>query len=320
MKKNLSKVDIYDVVVSAFVKYKADNKTQKKLETPLPLTKIAECFNTLNDKSIVIGKYSLQDFCYSPQKKTMILLINRNDPDAKNPIFRDTKTNKRRSGDKKDTEGIDYSCHVVINLNGFKNRYTMAIEKSIPGVPVTNIRSFVNQLIKICSQHFEKEFQTNHPSGIRDKKGVYIKLPLNHEVEFSGHVSDSFIKDIQTSTICEFELIDTNPDTSYENIGAKEKSNIIELEVIGKKIPRNSTAKGFLSNIFKKYGTKYDLAKLKFTTIENADKIIRLNTDSFTINGREYIKSYFVKAPINQDTSYDKIQILMTDEMLKLIK
>lgn len=322
MRKSQSKIDIYDMVVSACVSYKANNIKQQMNKNPLSMDLIANCFDKLKDKTIVIGKkykYNLQDFLYDSKSERMVLLINRNDPDAKNPIFRDTHTNKRRSGDKKDSEGIDYSCHIVINLKGIKDRYTVAIEKTIPGVPIDYIRRLVNQLINMCSQHSKDKFEINHPSGEKDEKGNHIKLSLEHEVSFAGHVSNDFVSDIEKGVICEFDLIDTSPDTFLENTGTKEKKRTIALEVIGNKIPENNSAPTFLSNIFKKYGSKYDLAKLKFTTQENADKIIRLNTDSFTINGKEYIKSYFVRAPINQDTSYDKIQAILINEMSKYI-
>lgn len=137
--------------------------------------------------------------------KYLMLLLAVSDKRRPDEVLSDPKTESRREIRKAETEGSEYSCHVVIRLTPDilgGNHYTMAFEV-VPSFGATYVHWYLRYLFRLIST--DKHYNKPDPSGARiGKSGSTVPIVLATEVH--AVPSDQLLIDLRNGEIAEIEL------------------------------------------------------------------------------------------------------------------
>ncbi|WP_419830623.1 hypothetical protein [Methylobacterium sp.] len=100
----------------------------------------------LKQKDIV----TLTKVTYVEERKMVVLLFRRSDPDASPPVFEHVRTKKLRKSDKRGDEGMAVSAHVFIRTSSISDAATPtyhAIVEEMPGLGRTYMEKLLSEIV-----------------------------------------------------------------------------------------------------------------------------------------------------------------------------
>lgn len=210
---------------------------------------------------------------------TISILINKSDKGMSDPVFTIPKEKKRRTAEKKEEEGQDFSIHVVIKLSQNDLGTAIVIVEYCAGLGVLNIRKLLNSLLKDAKKISPEEFAQFHPDGAMDDKGNPKKYNVTFKCELDGHISDDLKHDLDHGKLHSIELItEKEQHTPFDEDGyIEEKCKTLVL------IPKDDDA-GIVNKysrvkkIFTGQKDNYSKAKIKFKTPTGLERTVEMDT------------------------------------------
>lgn len=216
LKIDSRKVNFYELTVSTTAKdYPNPNQTSSKdfIAAIVP--------HLYKGMEISKGKLAseLTDFNWDSKTGELALLINKTDPELSDVSYKDITTKARRKGDKKETEAIELSSHILIkshdtNLTA-QLRMTMGA-----GVYVSHLVNLLNNQYrshKKTSASIQKIINRPHPLGATDKKGKILTYEVRHKIAYLAEPNTELKEILSTGTLRGLDLIEsthTNFDTN----------------------------------------------------------------------------------------------------------
>lgn len=210
---------------------------------------------------------------------TISILINKSDKGMSDPVFTIPKEKKRRTAEKKEEEGQDFSIHVVIKLPQNDLGTALVIVEYCAGLGVLNIRKLLNSLLKDAKKISPEEFTQFHPDGAMDNDGNPKKYNVTFKCELDGHISDDLKHDLDHGKLHSIELItEKEQHTPFDEDGyIQEKCKTLVL------IPKDDDA-GIINKfsrvkeIFTGQKDNYSKAKIKFKTPTGLERTVEMDT------------------------------------------
>lgn len=207
------------------------------------------------------------------------ILINKSDKGMSDPVFTIPKEKKRRTAEKKEEEGQDFSIHVVIKLPENDLGSALVIVEHCAGLGVLNIRKLLNSLLKDAKRISPEGFTQFHPDGAMDDNGNPKKYNVTFKCELDGHISDDLKYDLDHGKIHSIELItEKEQHTPFDEDGyIQEKCKTLVLT------PKDDDA-GIVNKfsrvkkIFTGQKDNYSKAKVKFKTPTGMERTVEMDT------------------------------------------
>jgi hypothetical protein len=208
------------------------------------------------------------------------ILINKSDKGMSDPVFTVPKENKRRTAEKEEEEGQDFSVHMVIQLPEDDLSPALIIIEYCAGLGVSTIKKLLNQMLIEAKKISPDDFEQVHPDGaVVDNNGKQKKFNVMFKCEFDGHISNDLKYDLDHGKVHSIELItDREQHTHFDEDGyIKEKCKTLVLTLEN---DEHSVTNKFdrIVNVFKKQKDNYSRAKVKFKTPEGVDRTVEMNT------------------------------------------
>ncbi|SEJ46278.1 hypothetical protein SAMN05216201_10965 [Pseudomonas linyingensis] len=322
----------YDIITSAKGQSRAAGNEADFVTPPKPLSEIFEHVRDLTQggdnilqKGYTADAESLYLADFSIDQEKVILLINRSDPKAPNSVSSDPFTKSRVVHEKPKGHGGEFSAHVIIFLPPVRgdNHYLCIFESAYgSGLNASRIKSYLAHIIRHCKKQKPSLYKTPNINGARTPRGLPLMVHHNHEVDFRGHPSDQFQKDLSDGRLSSIELV------SYSQVGAtwddrgfiKERKRTVELEpssdLIGDVM---SSIRGVRNRITKQH-REYKQLRIKFITAEGTQKDATISADTGELYAAEkYVKKHQLGIPLVNSNSFDNIQNYVVKKMLELI-
>lgn len=139
-----------------------------------------------NGKAVMI---ELADWRIDPSTGLVLALVNRADRDVSDVTFKDFNTRSSRKGGKTKTEGIENSCHVLIQPNS-DGRSALMLMTMGAGVSFQYVSRMLNEFARQLSKAGHDDlFEFPLPSGERDSKGKPLTYRVRYAFECVAHKS-----------------------------------------------------------------------------------------------------------------------------------
>lgn len=251
--------------------------------------------NKLSPKSIDKGKEKLylhkmeQDVTNNMVK----FIVARSDRNAAPPVISDLDKNKRNTISLSDTEGVDYSAHVLFRLD-----CNVMLFESVTNINSVVLESFFKDLFRQVKKLNSHLFEHPHPTDDTKKVSIQPKFSLR------GIVSDSLKEDIESGKLNHVTFIKDEKTGTSDNHGFSETRSFLEV----KPAILSANKLDALINLFKEKRALYDLAKINIRKPDGqtATSTFRLNSDHLDSLDATYFKKNIIKninPPLN--TSHD---------------
>lgn len=263
----------------------------------------------------------LHSMKFARDLSSVTLLIAKSDQVAANPVFSNPEKRTRRIAEKAQGEGIDHSAHLIWMLQPRApgDNY-LAFLECVPGLGITIIKSFINNLFGLCAKINPKNYEIPHPENSVDEKGKPKHIKLINRVTLDGHLSDSFITDLNNGKLNELSVYtEYSPNTRWDDKGyTRPVRQSIKLQVDGGGGLRNfPIVKAAFSA---KKANPFENGRISFETEDGQKHTVSLRTDTLTqIQGKElqYVKRLQVddfRLPL--PTSHDQINSELVTKVL----
>lgn len=207
------------------------------------------------------------------------LLINKSDKGMSDPVFTVPKEQKRRTAEKQDEEGQDFSVHLVIQLPENDLDPALVLMEYCAGLGTFVVQKLLNQLLDDAKKVKPDNFEQLHPDGAVDNNGNPKKYNVVFRCEFEGHVSDDLKYDLDNGKVQSIELItDKQKFTSFDEDGyITEKCKTLVLTL---KDEDNPVSDKFhrIVNVLKNQKDDYSRARVKFKTPTGIDRTVEMDT------------------------------------------
>ena len=244
------------------------------------------------------------------------ILVNKSDKGMSDPVFTIPKEKKRRTAEKQEQEGQDFSVHVLIQLPQDDLQPALALTEYCSGLGMFVVQRLLNQVLHDAKILSPQDFEQNHPDGAVDDAGKPKKYNVVFKSQFDGHISDDLKYDLDNGKIQSIELITEKE--KYTNIDEdgyiQEKCKTLVLTLKDEDKP----IKDKFNRIKKVFTSKKDdfsRARIKFKTPTGVDRTVEMDTNDASAQG--YVKKEKLdEFAIDLKSSYDKF----CDEILGKMK
>lgn len=211
LKTNSRKVNFYELNVLT---------TSREIASP-PQTSILDFIDAVSNcltknHEILFGKNPAEvtDFKWDKSNSRLILLLNKPDPELSDVAYKDITTKSRRSGNKKPTEAIELSSHVVIQLDktnpSAPAQVAMTMEAGIYIAHIVNLLNGLYRDNKKTSAAILNIIHRSHPTGAKDSGGKPITYASRHKISYAAHPNTELKEILTTGFLNGIELIETS--------------------------------------------------------------------------------------------------------------
>lgn len=265
--------------------------------------------------------YRIGDLRLGPGDDTLEFLIRRSDLSAAEAAYGNIESGDLRIAIKADDEGGDVAAHVVMSLKQERskpNTYLVLIE-GVPRVGHLVIQSLLNKLIRERCSVDKSVFEYADPGGAR-RDGQPRMKPFVPTIEFQGHLSDSFIDDLENGVVNGIELMKHKTKTPLGGSAyLHEDTQILKLSV-----DKNLPSSGRWSQILKPIQQRkadYPQAKIRFIDPDKKSRTVEIDVNTGTPVQQLYVKCYRqsgINPPLAQSSS--RLVRHLSDTMLARLK
>ena len=316
MKKTERLVFYYDLSISA---------KSRTFDAPKPIS-VKKAFELIQlvplnqrTKNLAKGNELLYMSDFEWTDDIISILINKSDKGISDPIFTIPKENKRRTAEKIEEEGQDFSSHIVIKLPNKDIGPALVIIEHCPGLNVSTIKTLLNNIINDAKKISPDQFKQMHPDGSVDNDGKPKKYDVTFKCELDGHISNELKYDVDHGKIQTIELItDKEQYTPFDEEGyVKEKCKTLVLTL---KDSEQSVADKFnrIVNVFKKQKDNYSHARIKFKTPSGLNRTVNMGTADGL--AQHYVKKEKLDGfELDLKSSYDKLNKPILNKMKELL-
>lgn len=244
------------------------------------------------------------------------ILVNKSDKGMSDPVFTIPKEKKRRTAEKQEQEGQDFSVHVLIQLPQDDLQPALALTEYCSGLGMFVVQRLLNQVLHDAKILSPQDFEQNHPDGAVDDAGKPKKYNVVFKSQFDGHISDDLKYDLDNGKIQSIELITEKE--KYTNIDEdgyiQEKCKTLVLTLKDEDKPIKDKF-NLIKKVFTNKKDDFSRARIKFKTPTGVDRTVEMDTNDASAQG--YVKKEKLdEFDFNLKSSYDKF----CDEILGKMK
>lgn len=244
------------------------------------------------------------------------ILVNKSDKGMSDPVFTIPKEKKRRTAEKQEQEGQDFSVHVLIQLPQDDLQPALALTEYCSGLGMFVVQRLLNQVLHDAKILSPQDFKQNHPDGAVDDAGKPKKYNVVFKSQFDGHISDDLKYDLDNGKIQSIELITEKE--KYTNIDEdgyiQEKCKTLVLTLKDEDKPIKDKF-NLIKKVFTNKKDDFSRARIKFKTPTGVDRTVEMDTNDASAQG--YVKKEKLdEFDFNLKSSYDKF----CDEILGKMK
>jgi hypothetical protein len=318
MKKMERLVFYYDLSISA---------SSRNFETPKPISirKALELIQSIpidqrnTDFSTGREHFYISDWDWSGN--TISILINKSDRNISDPVFTIPKEKKRRTAEKQDEEGQDFSIHIIVQLPNDDLDSALVIIEHCPGLGRVVVKRFLDRLLNYAKKLSPNDYEQLHPDGALGNDGKPKKYNVTFKWELNGYISDTLKYELDNGKIHSIELItEKEKFTPFDEDGyIQEKCKTLVLTLEDENNPVRDKCK-LIMNVFKNKKNDYSRAKIKFKTQAGIDRTVEIDTTDDDGLNQAYVKkeklngfTYDLKA------SYEKFHQPILSKMKELL-
>jgi len=276
MKKTERLVFYYDLSISA---------SSRTFEAPKPVA-VRKAFELMQLvpldqrlKELSKGRELLYVSDWDWTDDVISVLVNKSDKGMSDPVFTVPKEKKRRTAEKNEEEGQDFSVHFVIRLPDNDLDSALVIIEYCAGLGAFTVQKLLNQILTDAKKLVPNEFEQLHPDGSVDNNGKPKKYNVTFRCELDGHISDDLQYDLDHGKVQSIELITEKEQyTHFDEDGyIKEKCKTLVLTL---KDDENPVKDKFnrIVKVFKNKKDEYSRAKVKFKTPTGVDRTVEMDT------------------------------------------
>lgn len=317
MKKTERLVFYYDLSI------RAESRT---FEAPKPIS-VKKAFqlmelmpmeNRLKEASKGREQFYVSDWKW--EDDLISILINKSDKGMSDPVFTIPKEKKRRTAEKQEKEGQDFSVHVMVQLAQDDQQAALVLIENCAGLGVYAVQRLLNQILHDAKQFNPLDYEQFHPDGAVDDKGKPKKYNVDFKCEFKGHISDDLKYDLDNGKIQSIELItEKEKHISIDEDGyIKEKCKTLVLTLKDEGNP----VKDKFNRIKKVITNKkddYSLARIKFKTPTGVDRTVAM--DANDVLAQSYVKKEKLDGfEFDLKSSYEKFCDAILEKMKNLLQ
>lgn len=228
------------------------------------------------------------DWDWPEGEDAISILVNKSDKSISDPVFTIPREKKRRTAEKEDKEGQDFSIHMVVRLPENDLSPALVIFEYCPGLTAFTVQKLLNGILKDAKKLSPAKFEQIHPDGSLDEKGKPKKYNVTFKCDLDGHVSDALKSDLDNGKLHSIELItDREQHTPFDEDGfIVEKCKTLVL------IPQDDAGIvnkfSRLKKVFNNQKDDYNKARIKFKSPEGLDRTIEMDTENGLANA--YVK------------------------------
>ena len=316
MKKRERLVFYYDLSISA---------SSRSFSAPKPIS-VKKAFELMEllpiDKRVKVlsnGHEMLYISDWECTGSTISILINKSDKQMSDPVFTIPQENKRRTAEKLEDEGQDFSVHMVMQLPLNDLNPAIVIVEQCVGLGVATIKRLLNQLLIDAKKISPDDFTQVHPDGSIDTNGKTKTYNVIFKCELDGHISEDFEHDLEHGKVHSIELItDKDIHTNFDDDGyIQEKCKTLVLTLID----NDHSVKNKCQRIFnclKKQKDNYSNAKIRFKTPEGIDRTVEIDTSEGL--AETYVKKgKLTEFDSDLKSSYDEFSQPILEKMKALL-
>jgi hypothetical protein len=234
-------------------------------------------------------------------------------------VFTVPKEKKRRTAEKQEEEGQDFSVHLVIQLPKNDLEPTLVLIEYCTGLGVFTVQKLLNQLLNDAKKLSPNDFEQLHPDGALDNNGKPKKYNVVFRCELDGHISNDLKYDLDHGKVQSIELItDKEQFTQFDEDGyIKEKCKTLVLTLKDEEHPVQDKFNRIV-NVIKKQKEDYSRAKIKFKTPTGVDRTVEMNTAEGL--AQSYVKKEKLDGfELDLKSSYDKFSDPILGKMKDLL-
>jgi hypothetical protein len=305
LKTNSRKVNFYEILLTT---------TSREVPNPNQTSMLAYLRALIpfmsKGSEISQGKIraEITDFHWDDKNTRLFLLLNKPDPDLSDVVYKDIRTKKRRSGDKKPTEAIELSAHVVIEAS--KNQSIAQIKMTMgSGIYISHIVNLLNNLYKDNKTSPQLASIVNQPvpSNAKDKHGNALTHKTRHKIRYSAHPNTALREILSTGRLHGIELIESahqNFDSNgqYEitrhSLSVSTGQAQISVDGIRRLIRTGST----------RHNIQADKVKIEYEDAEG-------NPGSKSLNVNQLDEAFTRTETIDLETPHTQQQTILSDEI-----
>ena len=213
------------------------------------------------------------------QDNLLCMLVSKSDKSISDPVFTVPKEKKRRTAEKDEKEGQDFSVHLVVKLPENDQDSALVVIEHCAGLGIFVLDRLFNQILKDAKDLAPNDYEQFHPDGAMGDDGQPKKIKVVHKCEFQGHISDELKDDLNRGKVQAIELI-TEKDryTIFDEAGyIKEKCKTLVLTLKDEEHPLKDKYDRILK-VFNQQKDNYGHAKIKFKTPEDIDRTVDMDT------------------------------------------
>ena len=277
MKPQQRTIHFYDLTLSSYARAKIKNPSCCAIADILSRIK-PKGRETLVSKHVSL---EISDWQYDSKNNQYYALLNRADSSVSDVSFKDFATKQRRAGGKRKTEGIEYSCHVIIKPSADRRKALMLMTMG-SGVTYQAIEKLLRELtLELRSSKANTDiFHFPHPSGVVDKNGNQETYAVNYKFDAHGHMGSLLDDVLRLGTFQDMELV-ADKQTDFDSNGNLH-INAQSIHVVAS--DARTITGAFLKNSVSKFkkskdGSDYKLARISYKATDGATK-----TNTFDIN------------------------------------
>lgn len=317
MKKTERLVFFYDLAIGA------ESRTFK---APKPIS-VKKAFQLMElvpkeerIKEMAKGREQLYVSDWKWDGNIISILVNKSDKGMSDPVFTIPKEKKRRTAEKQEKEGQDFSVHMVIQLPHDDLDPALVLIEYCSGLGIFVVQRLLNSILHDAKALVPNEFEQNHPDGAVDNAGKPKKYNVSFKCEFDGHVSDDLKYDLDHGKIQSIELITEKE--RYVNIDEdgyiREKCQTLVLTLKDEERPVRDKFNR-MKKVFTKNKDDYSRARIKFKTPTGIDRTVEMDTDDASAQG--YVKKEKLDGfEVDLKSSYEEFCDAILEKMKDLLK
>ena len=250
--------------------------------------------------------FFLQDLKIEDDKA--IFLFDFINPQGANTAIKNQKNHSMRVVHKAKDEGIDYSAHFIVDLNGNNGVYSAALE-DVTGLPPSIINRLLSRLNMCVQKYHSSAYWIPHPSLPDEKRKVRSQLT------FGVSINQDFWDAIKhKENLCELVLLSRESET-FDQCGIwKTKKQHVYLSLPDDNFYSDAVnALRRLCQMAKAKNFRYLMVRLKDAL--KKPRMVTIDTETMEEKTRSYVKSETVSFDKTLATGYDRID----DDVVKAI-
>lgn len=221
------------------------------------------------------------------------ILFDAIDPHGADVTYKNYKTRVSRRNRKREFEGINYSAHLVIKIDGTNGLYDAAFE-DVPYLTINVINQLLSKMVRIIRRHNKELFEIPSPTGIPDKNGRIKREACRLQLSFHP-VPDNRFWDMVShrEAIASLELVKTTPQND-DDIPLEIKRQSVVFSLPPQSFfdtPRNN----FLKILSFGRNHSYDAFKVTIKTDTGNCKTVWFNTDKGLDGFESFLKMELIE-------------------------